>query len=271
MMRRLLSVLLAALFASLVLASCGSGDSGYDGGFGGPQVESMPTMDGAAESAPAPAEPYIIRTAYATIRTASVLDTRDAMRARIIEADGLVASEDVSDIDGLTYATLTARIPAASLDAFLAGLSELGTVEALNVGASDVTVQVMDLDARIASLNTSIARLQELQDQAATVGDLVAVESELATRTAERDGLVAQRDYLGDQVAMSTVTIRLVPDQEQTISLPNIWGSVLAGVQGLLSFIGWIISAAIVVIPTIAIIVLVVWGVRAIIRALRRS
>jgi hypothetical protein len=267
-MRRLLGVLFAAFFASLVLTSCAGGDAGYDGGFGEPQAESMPAMDGATEGAPA--EAYIIRTAYASIRTGSVLDSREAMRTRIAEFDGLIASEDVSDIDGLTYVTLTARIPAASLDAFLEGLSDFGKVEALNVNASDVTVQVMDLDARIASLDTSIARLRELQQEAATVTDLVAVESELASRTAERDGLVAQRDYLGDQVAMSTVTVRLAPDQEQTISLPNIWGSVLAGIQGLLSFLGWIVSAAIVVIPTIAIIVVIGWGIRAIIRALRR-
>lgn len=267
-MRRLLGLLFAGLFASLVLTSCAGGDASYDGGFGGPQAESMPAMDGGAEGAPA--EPYIIRTAYVTIRTGSVLDTRDSMRARIAEFDGLIASEDVSDVDGLTYVTLAARIPAASLDTFLGGLSDFGAIEALNVSASDVTVQVMDLDARIASLETSIARLRELQGQAATVTDLVAVESELASRTAERDGLVAQRDYLGDQVAMSTVTIRLVPDQEQTISLPNLWGSVLAGFQGLLNFIGWIVSAAIVTIPSIAIIVLLVMAIRGVIRLIRR-
>jgi len=226
----------------------------------------MPESDRGPETT----APYIIRTAYVSMRVGSVLDARESVRARVIDVGGMISSEDVSDFDGLTYVTLAARIPAESLDSFLGGLSDVGKVESLNVSASDVTVQVTDLDARIASLDSSIARLRELQGEAANVADLVAVESELATRTAERDGLAAQRDYLGDQVAMSTATIRLVPEQEQAISLPNLWGSVLAGIQGFLNFLGWIISAAIIIVPTIALITVIVLAIRAIMRALRR-
>ena len=226
----------------------------------------MPVSDGAPEVT----APYIIRTAYVSMRVGSVLDVRESVRARVDDVGGMISSEDVSDFDGLTYVTLVARVPADSLDTFLGGLTDFGKVESLNISASDVTVQVTDLDARIASLESSIARLRELQGEAANVADLVAVESELATRTAERDGLVAQRDYLGDQVAMSTATIRLVPEQEQAISLPNVWGSVLSGIQGFLNFLGWIISAAIVIVPTIALITVIVLVIRAVIRALRR-
>jgi hypothetical protein len=258
--------LLAVLFTSA--CSTGTGDSlPSSDGLGAPQSESMPVVEGAREAT----APYIIRTAYVSMRVSSVLDARESVRDRVAEVGGMISSEDVSDADGLTYATLVTRVPADALDAFLGGLTDLGSVETLNISASDVTVQVTDLDARIASLDSSIARLRELQGEAANVADLVAVESELATRTAERDGLAAQRDYLGDQVAMSTATIRLAPEQEQAISLPNVWGSVLAGIQGFFNVLGWIISAAIIIVPTIAVITVIILAIRAVTRALRRS
>ena len=151
------------------------------------------------------------------------------------------------------------------MDAFVTDLSQLGTVISVSINAQDVTTQVVDLDARIQVLQTSIDRLKVIQEQAASVADLVAVESELASRQGELDSLTAQRTYLGQQVAMSTLTVSISPITELTSStapgflagLQNGWSAFLALIAFLITSAGFlvpfIIIGAIIVIPVITI------------------
>ena len=59
-------------------------------------------------------------------------------------------------------ASLTLRIPADELDAFVDELRELGAVNSVSMNAADVTQQRKDLDARIEALTASVDRLQQL-------------------------------------------------------------------------------------------------------------
>jgi len=208
------AALTAALIAALTLAACGSGSetSSVPG--------AVPMADGAMmEGAPAAADkagatvstPQVITTVWLTMRVASVVEGVSAIERLVAERKGLIQQQDLTTGDGSTTATVVARVPATRLDDFLSGVAGIGTVENISRQASDVTQQALDLDARIAALSTSIQRLNQLLAQAANVADIVAVETELANRQAELDGLTAQRDYLADQVAMSTVTITVLP------------------------------------------------------------
>lgn len=172
----------------------------------GTAVEGMPMMD---EAAVTKVEREIIRTAYLSIR---VVDVNDAV-ASLVKAteaqDGVIVTEDLSGQGDSLYANVTAQVPADRLDAYLETVKGLGTVDSVNVTAQDVTTQVVDLDARVAALQASIARLDELLAQATNVTDLIAIETERTTRQAELDSLLAQRKAIGEQVAMSTVTVSI--------------------------------------------------------------
>lgn len=52
-------------------------------------------------------------------------------------------------------------------------------------------------------------RIRALLAQADTIGDVLAIESELASREADLDSLVARRTALRDQVTTSTLTVDL--------------------------------------------------------------
>lgn len=255
---------LAAAAAVLVLglAGCSGGDSDQTMMADG----AMPMAEMAAEDRGSVVDQQIIRTAYVTVRVTDVTEGVTDVRSAVTAAGGTISNEDLSNFDGAKSASLTVRVPAEKLDAFLAGLAELGTVEQSSVSAADVTTQVIDLDARISSLQGSIARLTELQSQAANVADLVAVETELANRQAELESLQSQRDYLGDQVAMSTVTITLVPEVAAVTATPDFLRGLETGWNALLSTGGVLITAAGFIIPfgiVIGIIVLVIrWIIR---------
>ena len=88
------------------------------------------------------------------------------MHALVKKRNGLISNEDSASNGDSTYANITAQIPAADLDAFIADVSALGTVDSVNVTAQDVTTQVVDLDARIKAMQASIDRMTVLMGQA---------------------------------------------------------------------------------------------------------
>jgi hypothetical protein len=213
----------ATMAGAFLLAGCSAsgGDGSTDsvaveggapvaGGEMGMADEMAPDMATGAR-APLPTEQQVIRTGYLAMRVDDVTKTVFDVHALTKKRQGLVASEDVSSNGDATYATITSRIPSADLDGFIADVSALGTVDSLNVTAADVTSQVVDLDARITALQTSIDRLTQLLAQASRIEDLLSIETQLAQRQSELDSLTAQRDYLGDQVALSTITVSLSP------------------------------------------------------------
>lgn len=260
---------LAAAAAVLVLglAGCSGGDSSpammADG--------AMPAAEMAMDAKAPVIDQQIIRTAYVTVRVSDVTSGVADLRAAVTAAGGTISTEDLSNYDGSKSATLTVRVPAKDLDAFLTGLADLGTIEQSSVSAADVTTQVIDLDARISSLQGSIARLTELQSQAANVADLVAVETELANRQAELESLQSQRDYLGDQVAMSTVTITLLPEVAAVTATPDFLRGLETGWNALLTAGGVLITAAGFIIPFGIVIVVIVLVIRWIIRRRKKS
>jgi hypothetical protein len=81
----------------------------------------------------------------------------------------------------------------------------------VSVSRSDVTATAVDLDARIAALQTSAARLQALMDGARTTEALLAAEEALSERQAKVESLQSQRALLADQVELSTLTVHLAP------------------------------------------------------------
>lgn len=269
--KTLLAAAAAAIALTLGVAGCSGETDQSMMAEGAMPAADMPMTEMAADSRSPVVDQQIIRTAYVTIRVADVDTGITAVRDAVSAAGGTISTEDISNYDGSQSATLTVRIPAETLDAFLAELPNLGTIEQSSVSAADVTTQVIDLDARIASLQSSIARLQELQSQAANVADLVAVETELANRQAELESLQSQRDYLGEQVAMSTVTITLYPDVEAVTTTPDFLRGLETGWNALLSAGGALVTAAGFIIPFAIVIAIIVLVVRWIIARRKKS
>lgn len=209
------------------VTACSSGDTGPM--MTDQSVPGEPMMEGAlgpeamqaqADRDATSVQQQVIKTATISIRVDDVTRTGAKVVDLVTENKGYIQQQDLSNADDTTYETITARVPADRLDAFIAGVSALGSVEYLNSQASDVTQQVVDLEARIRALQTSVQRLEELLAATTNVADLVAVETELANRQAELDSLISQRDYLGDQVTYSTVTVSINPVVESIGATP---------------------------------------------------
>jgi hypothetical protein len=261
-----LGLIASAAASLLLLAGCGAAQTGV------PTPASMPMDAGAPVEAAAAAPsdrgpaigPQVITTAWLTMRVDTVPAGVDEISAVVTARGGTIQQQDLTTAEGTQTATIVARVPASSLDGVLADVQRLGSVESVSRQSADVTQQRIDLDARIEALTASADRLRQLLDEAATVTDLVAVETELANRQAELDSLTAQRDYLADQVAMSTVTITLMPTvQAGGAAAPGLDGGLQNGIAALGATIGAAITALGFLLPFVAILVVlaipVIW------------
>ncbi len=278
---RALTAIGTAALAGLLLAGCGgSGDyaeSSADSGMmaEGAMPAEAPMMDQAAMTEDRTVtDRSIIRTAYVAMRVNDVTDAVAEVRALVAKREGIISGESLSSGTPGGYASITAQVPAADLTAFLDELGALGKVDSLDVTAQDVTTQVIDLDARIAVLESSIERLNALLAEATRVEDIVAIESELSMRQADLDSLTSQRTYLSEQVAMSTVTISLSPITEiADVDMPGFLSGLQTGWSTFLALIAFAITAAgflvpFIVVAAIILIPLTVWLTR---RARRRA
>lgn len=158
------------------------------------------------------------------------------------------------------------RIPADKLDEILADARKLGTVSSMSVSHTDVTTQRVDLDARIAALQTSVKRLLELMGRAGTVADLLAAESSLTQRQAELDSLVAQRTTLHDEVSYATISVNISSEPAAApagtgflAALEQGWNSVLSVAHGAMLTVGFLL-------PWLALLALPVLGLVLVLR-----
>ena len=243
---------------------------------------------GALESTAADRE--VITTASATV----VVDDVTAAAHQVADAatahDGYVESMSVGQsgqpipVDpntGIAYDTypspdgawVTIRVPADQLSAVVEDLSDLGEVTASSINRQDVTQQTVDLRARTEAAQASVDRLTELMSQAASVADLIAVEAALAERQATLESYQQQLEYYEGQVAMSTLTVTLVPVTEPVEADPaGFTDGLIAGWNGLVATLNGIVIAFGFLIPWIVVVGLaglIVWWIVRVIRRRR--
>lgn len=198
------------------------------------------------------------------------LDAADEVQRIVESAGGRVdsRSEYTDWQTELPSAYLWVRIPVDVLEDTLASIEALGVLESKSLNNSDVTLQVVDLDARIGVLESSIEKLRALQDQAATTAELIEVETALSDRQAELDSLNSQRNYLTDQVQYASIGVQLsspdvAPEREPGGFLDGIisgWNAMIAFFAGTIVFFGFIVPW----VGLLAAVAVVVWIVIAV-------
>lgn len=204
-------------------------DSGAQRELLGDGTAASTTMDEAG-SAGMPAEmeaPDPLATQRAVIRKGNVALRADDVGKAQFEVQQVVdeyggrvtAEETMTDDDGNpAYTRMLLRIPSRSFDAAMTELkavpgSELDTA---NTSEDDVTTKLIDTRTRIEAQRRSIARITVLFDQAQSIRDIMAIESELSQRQADLDALERTAAYLAAQTSMSTIVVSIdqIPEKK---------------------------------------------------------
>lgn len=227
--------------------------------------------------APAPGVPVggvqraLVRTAQVTVEVGDPAASSRQIRTAVAAAGGFVTEEQSSP----TGAWVVLRVPAAGLDRLVEQIGGFGKVVEQNSQVVDATEEVVDLDARVASQQASVARIRALLAQAVSIGDVVAIESELARREAELDSLTGRMTALRGQVELSTLTVELRGTGSPTADDPRAvgfgdglaagWNGLRAIATGMAAVIGFLLPF----LPVLAVLAGIGWAVRRLVRGRR--
>lgn len=289
-MHRMRRTLLAVMAGSmLVLVGCGGSESSstteagssmasVDGSVASPGLALAPgdaTRDQAPQ-APQAAERKEVVTGQLSITTDDPIQAARDTVGLVEDAGGRIDNRTESPESGDIPASssLTVRIPADELTGALDEIQKLGEVTNLSVSRDDVTIAYQDLDARISALAASVARLQGLIANATNTADLIEAESALSSRQGELDSLTSQKNYLADQVDLSTITVQFSTEDvaPPETGADSFWDGLVSGWNALVGFAAGalvVIGALLPWVAVLAVLALVVYGVVRGLRSLR--
>jgi hypothetical protein len=172
-----------------------------------------------------PGDRDIVYRGSITVRVKDVSRAAARAEALALQADGVVFSQETmrDPRPGSGRATgeahLTLRVPPTQFAGTLDALGSLGRELSRSRSAEDVTTQLADTDSRVRSQQRSVDRVRALLDEAATIGEVVQIDSELARREADLESLQAQLARLTDVTDLATIEATLIA--RDTVVVPD--------------------------------------------------
>ena len=203
-----------AVLALLMLTGCGSITANSTDSQLAANYDGADTKVGMVETSQAAIDRQLIQTASIALRVDDVAETATAITSYVNGIQGRIDSKNEyrnPDSSAITSADFMIKVPSDKLDEALDRLKTFGDLEGFSTSATDVTLQVVDLDARIAALQNSISSLKKLLEDASNVSDLLAAEAALTQLQSELDGLTSQRNYLADQIDLAAIWVSVYP------------------------------------------------------------
>ena len=220
-------------------------------------------------------ERKLIRTVDISLRTETFDADVDGIQQLLNQHGGYVESIYQHGEAGSVYgrsASLTMRVPAEQLDAFLTGMEAYGRITSRSETTEDMTEQYSDNEVRIQTLNTTLERLNTLLSQAESVSDILEIESEIADTQYELDLYQSRQLNIDRRVDMSYVYVNIqetvaqddADDEELTLG-QRLKAALKASIEGLGRFgrnlLVFLVMAAPVILP-VAAVLLIIWLVK---------
>lgn len=149
-------------------------------------------------------ERQIVKEGSLSIEVESVDAAGESVRAIVSQHNGFVDSSFSGNTDHIRFNT---KIPQEKLEVVIQQISQLGVVKNKSLRATDVTMEMIDIESRINNLVALRDRLRALLARANTVGEVIELERELTRVQTELDTIEARQKSLRYQVAMSSLEV----------------------------------------------------------------
>ncbi|MGI5891845.1 MAG: DUF4349 domain-containing protein [Bacillota bacterium] len=210
----------------------------------------------------------IIRNASMELEVHSFDEVYNAINSIAKKYQGyMVSSNSYSDEAGnITSGNISIRVSATSLDQAIEEITALGNVKSNSFYGQDVTMEYVDLEARLQQYKDQKERLNQLSDKTDSISEIIQIESELSRVQAEIDSLFGQIKYLKEVTDLATIDVYLLLPSlyDQHIS-PSGWDNLdsriiagfVAGINLLINIFARIIVGVVYVAPIIAVLAVI--------------
>ena len=293
-MKRGIALLVVAV---VLVAGCGSdGDSASDSAGSATIGRQSEQAGGAAVTTTPPAVPQaagagqdqgvllaqvagrqVIYTAKLQVEVADVFAAAAEAKRLAGVAGGYLFSERSVETESSSQpqSEITFKLPPQRFGTVMDDLARLGRERGRQVDASDVTAQLIDLDARLRTAEASLTRVRALLADAKTVQEIVNLESEVTKRETVVEQLKGQVNQLSRQVEFATVTVTfgqklvLAVDEDES-DLPGPLDALAGSGRVLLISLAIVVLVLAAVLPFIPLALLGAWITRMVRRRIRR-
>ncbi len=190
-----------------------------------------------------------------TVRRGDLQRTMTRLTTLAGAVGGFVAnSQNQSGSGGSPYGSITLQVPVDTFGSALKQAQSLGKTSSLSTHATDVTGQYVDLQARIAALQTSEQQYLTIMSKATTIGDVLSVQEQIDTIQSQIEQLQGQLQVLSSETSYSTLTVTVneptsppppgpVPESGVVRAWHNSVDGFLAGVDGVIRLAGPLLFA----------------------------
>ena len=241
------SVAVIALAFLVVLAGCGglggsagggadggsvnASSGGLNGGSGAESAGATAAASGGGDAGAADAETgnqqalqanrAIIKTAHVRLEVESFDTARENITTATRRLGGYVgaSSESTRGENGnRTAGQVVLRVPSRNFSTLYDQVQATGTVLSANTNTSDVTEQLVDLEARLENLRAQRQRLRDLYENASDTEAVLAVQERLSNTQSEIERLEARLQSLENRIALSTITVELTEPADDPVA-----------------------------------------------------
>lgn len=247
-----LAILAAALLLCASLASCGAAagknesyrDSsdlyyaettaaGYDIGYLEPSASADSYKSENTDSAGMPSanpvrEEKLVYTASVTLESEDFEAASDALHQKIASLGGIIVSENAYNLNKKGYGgrsmDMTVRIPQENYETFLAGLSDICNVAAVNRYVDNLTERYYDNENRLKSYRIQEERLFAMLEKAESVTEMLEIESRLCDVQYQIEALTNTQRTIDNDVRYSTFNLTLAEVKKFTTPEPETFG-----------------------------------------------
>ncbi len=228
---RVLSIILAIIVLMSVFFGCGSAPGASknvvtDGAWNGAAADKYApemgetvtgttgtTVQGGSALSVGTPDPTrkIIYSASYELESTAFDDARKALQTLCERLGGYVESSNLSAPSRYNgrRANSVLRIPAEKLNDFFADIGNVGSITSESLSSKDVTLEFVDVEARLDALKQQRDRIVALLEKASSLQYVLEIERELSDINYQIESYTTRRNTLASQVSYATVNVTL--------------------------------------------------------------
>ncbi len=154
----------------------------------------------------------IIYTSVIEMQSTDYDSAISILEEKLMSVNGYVSSkyaENPTYENATRYATYTLRIPVDNYSEFMNSVGDIGHVLWSEELTEDVTLEYIDIESRLKSLNTERDSLLTLLEEATSVEEIIVIQQYLGDLQYEIENYSARQRGLDDLIQFCTVTLTL--------------------------------------------------------------
>ena len=173
-------------------------------------------------------EEKLVYTASVTLESEDFEAASDALHQKIASLGGIIVSENAYNLNKKGYGgrsmDMAVRIPQENYETFLAGLSDICNVAAVNRYVENLTERYYDNENRLKSYRIQEERLFAMLEKAESVTEMLEIESRLCDVQYQIEALTNTQRTIDNDVRYSTFNLSLAEVKKFTTPEPETFG-----------------------------------------------